>query len=96
LLGEFLISNRNLLEQLGPALGDTFFRTFNAQGPAAAWDLLTQNLAPPQVSGLLAATQREFSALADQHHASDGARVLADTLAQTALGLLLRALVSAL
>ena len=96
LLAAFLQSNRSTLEQLGPTLGDTFFRTLDASGPRAAWDVVAQNLTPAQVTALLAATQQEMTALADAPRAADGTRLLVEALAQTALGLLVRALLAAL
>jgi hypothetical protein len=97
LLGTFLQSNRSTLEQLGPALGDAFFRTLSDQGPAAAWEIVAQSLAPAQVVSMLEAAQRDMAALADARTAqADAARQLVNSIAETALLLIVRALLAAL
>ena len=97
LLGEFLASNRAVLEQLGPALGDAFFRTLSDSGPTAAWGLVAQSLTPAQVAAMLDAAEHDMAALAGTRAGqSDAARQLVEAIAQTALGLVVRALLAAL
>ncbi len=97
MLQSFLEMNRTGLEQLGPALGEAFFRTLSKQGPAPAFDLIAQSLSQDQVIALLTATGAEMASLADEQVARAAAvRQLTSSLAETALALLIRTLIAAL
>jgi hypothetical protein len=97
LLATFVQTNRVTLEQLGPALGDAFFRTLTSEGPSAAWETVAQSLTPAQVVALLQAAEHDMATLAAAHQAQNAAaRALVNSIAQTALLLVVRALLAAL